>query len=173
MPRESITQEETNALVQFFQDSGWKLPYGIFPGSFPGGVAPFLTKEDWESYEWNPPQYLKHLESYNSPDGEAWGKPTWESLDVILPYAMANILRIDKLAELDLEATTRITGAYEQDNFNDEVKLRLGNRQTTEQDEEKDRLRTLYATLKNRINTSTLEELEALDLTDDVIWVDT
>ena len=30
-------------------------PYDIFPGSFPGGIHQLITRENWEAYQWNPP----------------------------------------------------------------------------------------------------------------------
>ena len=62
-----------------------KLPYDHLPGSFPGGEKPVNTFELWDSYQWNPPEYLP--DHYPDFDPNASLKPNWEELLEALPKA--------------------------------------------------------------------------------------
>ncbi len=55
-------------------------PYNRFPGDRPGlqSAAKLNTRELWDAYQWNPPQYL--TEQYPDPDPDASPKPAWDDI---------------------------------------------------------------------------------------------
>ena len=51
---------DTRALQAALAHLGLRLPYGLLPGSFPGGVvAVAADAAAWAAYAWNPPQYMR------------------------------------------------------------------------------------------------------------------
>lgn len=46
-------------LHRVLEHLGIALPYGLPPGSFPGGMKNSWTKVEWTSYRWNPPQFMQ------------------------------------------------------------------------------------------------------------------
>ena len=171
-----LTDDQFSIGIDRLVQEGLILPYGFPAGSFPGGTRRFNTVAEWNDYQFNPPGFLfndPRFSAFSIPDPEAGSKPSWNDIVKAWKQSQPMNLRADKLAELNLEATTRITRAYGESNFDDEIKLRLGNRHTSKQDQERDRLKALHGTLRDSINISTLEELEALDIADDAIWVST
>ena len=64
---------------------GIKRPYDLIPGTRPGGVEFVIeTKERWDAYQWNPPQYAQN--HYPEPDPAASPKPTYEQVLLALRY---------------------------------------------------------------------------------------
>ena len=56
-------------------------PYGVFPGQSAGGAVKLNTQENWEAYQWNPPQFSKHTDSQEwTVDNPVSPKPTWKML---------------------------------------------------------------------------------------------
>ena len=148
----------------------WYLPYGFLPGSRPGGNDFFLTRGAWESYGWNPPQYLAHLPEFTEPDNIGSPKPDWSVLVAHIEPAMLAILRPRALRELRRECKRRITAAYGEDSFDDELALRLRNGHTISQDAERDRLRAAYQTIKGQIETASYETLKTFSVQDEALW---
>ena len=81
-----MTETEYVAAMLYLQAIGITCPYGVPPGSSPGGIDPILNKEHWEAWEWRPPEHLRSLPDDSSPDPQAtpngeWGKgsviPEW------------------------------------------------------------------------------------------------
>ena len=51
---------DARALQAALGHLGLRLPYGLLPGSYPGGlVAVAADAEAWDAYGWNPPQYMR------------------------------------------------------------------------------------------------------------------
>ena len=51
---------DTRALQAALAHLGLRLPYGLIPGSYPGGVvAVAADAETWDAYAWNPPAYMR------------------------------------------------------------------------------------------------------------------
>ena len=167
---------------------GLVLPYDQQPGNYPGGNVLEWTQASWDAYQWNPPQYLQtgtHIVDgreieiptdegapYAALDPAASPKPTWAELQTAVNRVMLDNRRYDQLAALKSECRTRITAAYGENTFYDEIETRLGGRHLTEQDAERVRLQARYAIIKAWIESTdrTLAELDALDLTDDTNW---
>ena len=145
------------------------LPYGLFPGSYPGGNDEkiFESKEAWDAYVWNPPQY-SGLEG--DPDPRASSKPEWEELEVVGMLEHLSQARTDKLRLLKSECEIRITRAYGEMNTRDELFLRLRGGQTAKQDAERERLRAKYIEIKTTIQNASLKQLQSLDLNADGLW---
>ncbi len=51
---------DTRALQAALAHLGLALPYGLLPGSYPGGVVEVAADaETWAAYRWNPPEYMR------------------------------------------------------------------------------------------------------------------
>ena len=176
-----ITIMDFYQIIDTLRNDGVELPYGLHPGSYPGGVHSEIMDSEttWNAYQWNPPEYLKHLPEYSATDANASSKPTWAQIIYASnnPYPEISIeeLRDRRLISLRRSCRGRITRAYGEDNHHDEIELRLGGRHTEAQDTERERLRTRYSIIKAWIESTdrTLTELEGLDLTDDANWTGT
>ena len=172
-----LTLEQFQTGIYELVRGGLILPHGVFPTSRPGGIVPAVCTSwvQWRKYEWNPPEFLPVEESffqdYSDSDINASPKPLWQEIRKAYEVAVPRLLREDLTQQLRDECRRRITLAYEVDNTEDEIFLRLREGHTSEQNTERDRLLALYQTLKTRVGGNTLEELEAIDPTDDVIWV--
>ena len=131
---------------------GLTLPYDQQPGNYPGGNVLEWTETTWNAYQWNPPQYLQagtHTVDgrtfeipadegapYAALDPAASPKPTWTELQTAVSRVMLDNRRYDQLAALKSECRQRITEAYGESTFYDEIETRLGGRHLTEQDTE-------------------------------------
>ena len=160
----------SRAILYLYRNEGLVLPYGYPPGSFPGGINSEFDETTWGVYQWNPPQ---HIPNYDTPDPEASPKPTWAKLVESDPKAVVATKKQELLNQLGEEARRRITRAYGVRDWNHEIQLRLRGSNTTEQDQERDRLRAVHATLEAQIKSaSSTQTLEELNLTDDTVWVE-
>ena len=142
----------SNDANQAIDALGLVLPYDQQPGNFPSGHVREWTQASWDSYQWNPPQYLQtgtHIvdgrtivtspeigAEYAALDPAASPKPTWAELQTAVNRVMLDNRRYDQLAALKSECRTRITAAYGESTFYDEIETRLGGRHLTEQDAE-------------------------------------
>ena len=165
-----MTIEQFQTGIYELVRGGLVLPYGVFPSSRPGGIVPAVCTSwaRWRSYEWNPPEFLPMDGVIN-----ASPKPLWQEIRRAYETAAPRLLAENLIRELKDECKRRITLAYEVDDTDDEIFLRLRGEHTLEQDAERVRIHAIYKALKTRIGSSTLEELEAIELTDDTIWVST
>ena len=172
-----MTNEEFQAVFSYLtryhedeQSQDWYLPYGFLPGSYPGGQVDLSRSTHWRRYGWNPPQHLRHLPEFAEPDNIASPKPDWSVLVANVGPAMLAILRPRALRDLRLECKRRITAAYGEAAFDDEMALRLRNGHTLAQDGERDRLRAVYQSLKGQIETAGYETLKTFSVKDDALW---
>lgn len=156
------------ALQRLQQVGGLKIPWGIYPGSYPGGQIREFTEQGWERYSWNPPSSF----SESGIDEEASPKPTWNDLLFAELEEEIELLREQALRDLRRECSDRITRAYGKDEWSDEIEMRLRGGHTQEQDVERDRLRDRYKVIREWLkgDTRTLKELENLALEDDYEW---
>lgn len=161
-----------NFLVQF---EGLIRPFGRTPGASETGhrTDVFTSKEVWDNYQWNPPQYFPSKHPY--PDSTASQKPTWDEL--VEAYSKYKLI-IEKervLINLDYQTTMRIAVNYHPKsslNPNREWQVRLSGEATPEQDRERIRLIARHNEIEAIINTANLEtllEIESL-LAADEIW---
>ena len=128
----------------------------------------------WELYEWNPPEYLKHIDEFSEADPSADLQPMWEELVGALPMARMGTHRRRGTVGIHIEGNRRITEAYGATDWQDEIQIRLGGRQPAGSDAERDRLRSRHASLKTWVEHAdrTIADLEAFDPTDDARWQD-
>ena len=156
---------------------GFRLPYGVMPGSFPGGIDSEFSEERWLAYKFEPPQGLAHLPEFSAPSPSASAKFSWRQIVWADGIAEIEEARADFLRQLDEIATTRIAGLYHPDaarNRNKEWQVRLSGIDLTVQDTERVRLIMVHDDLTTRLTTATtLAELNALDITDDATWANT
>lgn len=148
-----------------------KYPHGVFIFGEGSGLEliPELTETLWNNYQWNPP-----VHGHEDPEGtfelddEAPPKPTWEKL--MLAYKSFKIPadRLFRVEELRFQCSRRISLAYGENSFEEEVKTRLNNDHTAEEDAERERLRARYAEIKAWILAN--DDLDRVDIYDDTVW---
>ena len=127
-------QRACNYLVSL----GFRLPYEVIPGSFPGGVDTEFSEETWLEYVWNPPSGL----GYDAPDLGASTKFSWDQiLWADFEDSWAD-LRTELTQFLNHECKRRITENYGAKSAEDEIFKRLLNIGTPALDA----VRTLSAT---------------------------
>ena len=151
---------------------GIRLPYGLDPGSIPGGWNAPLTQEDWDDYQWNPPEYMTH--EYPDADPDASDKPTWQQiLDASIPAKQGRISN-NLIFTANQEVTRRIALAYHPlagRARNKEWQVRLSGIDLTAQDAERVRLIAVCHAIEVRINAATTTtQLEAIDIASDSVW---
>lgn len=164
-----------DGIAQLVADGELVLPYGVQPGSHPGGIATAVLTS-WSRwryrYQWNPPLFLAHLPEYAVPDPDASEKPRWQTVRTAAFKRRRIRMREDAKKVLDREAERRIRAVYgARDNIH-EIRLRLAGRHTPEQDAERERLIARHDALVRWVNDDarTDAELEAFDATDDSRW---
>ena len=163
--------------VNHILSPGFRLPYGVMPGSFPGGEDSEFDEARWLAYQWNPPEGLAHLPEFSEPDPNVSVKFSWQQIVQADGVAEIEEAREDLLRQLNEIATARIASLYHPDaaqNRNKEWQVRLSGVSLTVQDTERIRLIAVHDNLAAQLTTAaTLTDLEAIDLTDDAIWVNT
>ena len=153
--------------IQYMEETqGLVLPYGLLPGSRPGGIDSIFDEERWAWYDWRAlPAGIEGLEL-----GDPSAKPSWEEIVSAFEYSTQADLRRDLTVELKEKVRNRINIAYGETNDRDEVFLRLSNSHSTAQDDERIRLLAVYRTQKESVSTMTLDDLQTYDPLADEIW---
>ena len=170
-----MTPEEFQLAIAKLIEEGLRLPFGVFPGSFPGGLRHFATQAEWEFYLWNPPEYLvgqPGFESFGAADPEASAKPSWPELLDAAASAVPAVLRAALIEEVDVQARERIAINYVgAPDRTAALEYRADGLATAAQEAERLRLRGVALALKARLaGTFNLAELEAIDVTSDSVW---
>ena len=80
-----MTPDQFQIGIDELVTNGLILPYGINPGSYPGGVveAVLTSWARWKKYEWNPPEFLpegEFFQDYSDSDINASPKPLWQDI---------------------------------------------------------------------------------------------
>ncbi len=84
---------DTRALQAALAQLGLRLPHGLIPGSYPGGiVAVAADAAAWGAYAWNPPQYMRA--------GEVCRIGPWQGLRLV-PHPRNPGALYDEVAYLD------------------------------------------------------------------------
>lgn len=150
------------------EEKGLIIPYGAYPQN--GEKTEIFTEQDWNKYQWNPPQNL----GYIHPDPTASPKPTWQELLNTSDKYITKVKKDSLCYSLDLEATKRVGLVYHDraDQFPDkEWNVRLSGIDLTSQNAERVRLVSKYHEIKTLINeATTVEQLEAIDISNDASW---
>ena len=161
-----------NELVSALQHLGIRTPYGLYPGSIPGGWNAPLTLAAWDAYQWNPPEYM--ASEYTDLDPNASDKPTWQEIvDAVEPAKLVQIP--PQLIELaNSEVTRRIAVNYHPQGGRDrnkEWEVRLSGQDMATKDTERVRLIAVCHAIEASINAATTTaQLDAIDITRDSVW---
>ena len=99
-----MTEEELKAAFNLLARVGWRLPHGLQPGSYAGGVVDLSAPGVYESYRWNPGQWS----DYRDVDRDAVPKPTRAYLEVVADVAMVELKQTDVRIDIAAEAERRI-----------------------------------------------------------------
>ena len=171
-----MTPEQFQRAMGHLVAGGLKLPHGVLPGSYPGGLRPFRSEAEWRAYGWNPPEYLVGREGFEAcweADPEAGPKPTWAALVEAERAARLGALPGALIRQANAQAKARIAAAYvDTPDRIEELIWRLNGRATAAQDAERARLVAVCHALERRIGeAATIEALEAIDVTGDAAWV--
>ena len=163
--------------INYIVSLGYRLPYGIMPGTIPGSQNSNFDQSRWDAYQYNPPEGLAHLSEFAESDSNVHNKLTWDQIIIADSLGELAETRSQYLRQLNEIATARIANLYHPDaaqNRNKEWQVRLSGVSLTVQDTERVRLIAVHDNLAARFTTATtLTDLEAIDLTDDAIWVST
>ena len=126
------------------------------PGSRPTGQRhELLTKDNWDSYIWNPPQYYGKTKI----DALASPKPSWEEL-----HGYATLLeRQDRVKALLLWTRLEICiHIYKAVDLIDELQNHQQGNYTEAQNDKRDAVRTVYRAQRDLINAATLDTIDAV-----------
>ena len=147
---------------------GSRLPYGVMPGSFPGGLDSEFSEERWLAYRFDPPQELAHLPEFSEPDPDASAKFSWRQIVWADRVAEIEEARADFLRQLDKIATAHIAGLYHPDaarDRNKEWQARLSGADFADKDVKRLRIIKAYGGFKAEIEAaSTLAELTEIEV---------
>ena len=156
-------QRAINHLVSL----GFKLPYNITPGSFPGGIDSEFDAERWLTMDFNPPNDLAHLSDFSKPDLEASAKFSWRQIMWADGVAELEETRVACFSRLDEITTAHIANLYHPDgsrNRNKEWQIRLSGIDLTDKDAQRLRTIKVYDGLKSDIKAATtLAELAEIE----------
>ena len=155
-----------------------QLPYRLFPGSYPGGIQPLITRVRWETYGWNPPGYMPDLTE--SQPGVS-GKPIWKMVVAAIEPGWIMRNRPIILADLDRECRRRITAGYGKSSVETEGFFRLRAMEAGAVPADKarlvagntarERLRARHDTLRTWVNSLTTRDvLSTINWPDDTYW---
>ena len=161
-----VTESEFRAAFDLLVEQGVRLPYDTPPGASPEGVQPLNQQAAYEAYQWNPPQYYPQW-GY---DPDASLKPSWAAVEAVDQYLRRESLQAQRLAELRAECTRRISGVYGASTVEEELFRRLRGEFVSWADDERDRLRRVYGERKAEILDMMLEELQAMDVSEESVW---
>jgi len=149
---------------------GIKFPHDHMPVIEPNDAGN-ITEAMWGGYSWDGSEH-----GFSNPDSSASPKPNWSKV-VEAAGSLWDFynLRESLLALIRLLTKNAITAAYGAgDSWQEEIQIRLSNRHTSRQDNERDRLRVRYRAVKAEITAATtIEQLEAIQVRiEDGTWAD-
>ena len=153
--------------IQYMEETqGLVLPYGLLPGTYPGGIYSMFDEETWALYDWGAlPEGIDGLDP-----GDMSAKPSWNDIVSAYEYSMQDDLRRENIKKLNAKARRSINLAYAAKNDIDEIFLRLSNEHNEANDEERRRLLQVCRTQKRAIIGMALDDLMNYDALADVIW---
>ena len=98
------------AVQHLVSTTGLKLPYGLLPGTYPGGNRREFSEREWAGYPWNPPRGMR--DRFPDRDPDASPKPTWEQLEAAHAEASLPAARRRVMSIIRAEETRRICEQY-------------------------------------------------------------
>ena len=155
--------------INYMISIGFRLPYGVIPGSYPGGINPDFNFETWGDYAWNPPI------GYDEIDDECSAKFSWRQILWAFGEAVTETLKKDLTLKANLQCTQRIALAYHAGANYDRSKewqARLNpNADLSVPNAERVRLIEVCHGLEARIEAAVGSyELESIVVEDDDVW---
>lgn len=147
-----------------------RLPYGYFPGQTTDGrLVALNTREAWDSYVWNPPEY-DHEQPDSQPD--CLPKPPW---DTLVEYATAALREqaVDRLREACSARITKdaFTAATLEDERNKRLRVLEAGTNLAAEIQAMEKLRARYQAIEAWLATLTdMDVLSALDFSDPEFW---
>ena len=149
--------------VNHLTSLGFRLPFAVTPGLFPGGIDSEFDIIRWRDRVWNPPEELSHLPEYSQSDTEASKKFSWRQIVWADGVAELEDSRRGYLESLDSVATIKIARLYHPDapdNRNKEWQVRLSGVDLTNEDTQRVQIVKTYRKFKTDIEAaSTIVEL--------------
>ena len=153
--------------INYLATLGLKAPYGIIPGTFPGGLDSDFSEDSWNVHQWNPPPGLAHLPEYAESDPTASMKFPWQQIIWADEKGALSIAQSDCLLSLDYSTTAHIANLYHPDgswNRNKEWQVRLSGIDLTSKDIERLKIIKVYGGFKIDIEAATtLAELTEIE----------
>lgn len=130
-----------------------------------------VSEVQWNAYDHSPPgTAVEHFLEANGADNMIPLMPSWADLVEASVATARRNLRTGHLIALCIDAERRISTAYGEATFKDELQNRLRGNQTPAQDEERDRPRGRYNSLAANVEAMSLAQLQAMDPTNDRYW---
>ena len=175
-----ISYEDSLTALGYLRNNGVIFPYNRNPGSRPGQISlPFTNQEIWDSYQWNPPQFLDYDD--DGPDPDASPKPTWEEIRSAVAGSIFRATKSTRIQRVSIEETRRICEQYLEGQLRSDqsptvqleilYRLRAPNPELTLRDAERDRLHDVATTLLIALNAATTID-NLIDPADDDLWLD-
>lgn len=159
---------DISAALALLEEEGLRLPHGLPPGSYPGGCDQRFTAATWAEYAWE--TVGGRFPRISAADQAASAKPSWAVVTAAARRASLEGARSAAAERLRVECRSRITSAYGETSWHDEIEARLRGGSTPQQDAERDRLRGRYKALTKTLGAMTSAQLRAFDATDDTYW---
>ena len=171
-------EELSDVFDDMVQTDGFRFPHDLFPGENIGGNVHLGTREHWEGYDYNPPEYFQNRDHpFAVADPRADAKPTWDQILERHTLLTGKNQRLSFHLEVTSEETRRIRAAYigdldvpqtaEQEIF---YRIRASAADLVEKDAERDRLHRVATILRKQVETLPADQLDTLDPTDDTHW---
>ena len=170
--------ELSDVFDDMVQTDGFRFPHDLFPGEKPGGTVHLGTREHWEGYDYNPPEYfLDTGHPFALGDPTADPRPTWDQIlerHTLLTGKNARKFLYQTITE---EEARRITLAYVGDQNvpqteGQEVfyRIRASAADLAEKDAERDRLHRVANSLRKQVEILSTDQLDSIRPTDDALW---
>ena len=142
---------------------GLRVPHGLPPGSYAGGVSPVKSEEQWWHYAWDP----------EPSDPHASPKPSWDDLMTAAVRGAVAMKREEIVAVLRTECRARITrDVYECESVDDEIFHRLSGQETVDQRQRRRAMLNRYHGLRAQVRVDRVGDVFRFDPTDDEHWQD-
>ena len=152
-----------------FSVEGLRLPYGMPVGSTPGGMIRIVNQDQWEAYEWNPPQYM--LPNLLLADPDASPKPTWAEIVEAAKLEERDELLASRQAALRSECKRRIWTGYGAESTEEEVFIRLSDEPVSAGHANRRTILDRYRDLRLWLDAAaTLQQIAEFNPLDDEHW---
>ena len=171
-------EELSDVFDDMVQTDGFQFPHDLFPGENIGGNVHLGTREHWEGYDYNPPEYFQNRDHpFAVEDPTADAKPTWDQILERHALLTGKNQRLSFRLEVMSEETRRIRAVYIGDldvpqTEGQEIlyRIRASAADLVEKDTERDRLHRVAVSLGKQTQIMPADQLDDFDPTDDALW---